>query len=145
SSDGFHGGKRKVELSARRRGAFAIKMHQVRQDRLRAELPQKRCDLPAMIASVIHDMLHRLPERIAVNAELQRLVFYRAVQIRLRQPAHKTEQPRLVFVPAFFKTRDVLKLCCIWKRFWRAALKPFQPDPFGAENVRERIAHGSKD
>ena len=73
-------------------------MHQVRQDRLRAELPQKRCDLPAMIASVIHDMLHRLPERIAVNAELQRLVLHNTIEVRLRQPAHKTKQARFEFV-----------------------------------------------
>src|SRR5256884_5250485 len=66
-------------LRACRCSAFAIEVHQVRQYRLCAKLPQQRGDLSAVIGAVISKVLHRFPKRIAVNAELQRLVFNNAV------------------------------------------------------------------
>src|SRR5258706_1129813 len=97
----FPRSEKSLGLRARRRRAFAVKMHQVRQNRLRAELPQQRGHLASMIATVVHEMLHRLPKWIAVNAILQRLVFHNAVQVGLRQASHKCKQARFEFVPAF--------------------------------------------
>src|SRR5438094_3541386 len=133
-------GIRESNLRARRGGPFAIKVHQVGQDWLCAELPQERRDLPAVIAPVIDEMLHRLPERIAVNTELQGLVFHRTIQVGLRQPANKTDQPRLLFVPALFQTRDVFELRCVRQRRGRAAWKAFQPDTLRSIDIRERTA-----
>src|SRR5439155_24645527 len=103
----------------------------------------ERRDLPAVIAPVIDEMLHRLRERIAVNTELQGLVFHRTIQVGLRQPANKTEQPRLMTVPALFQTRDVFELRSVRQRRGRAALKAFQPDPRRSIDMRERIATGA--
>src|SRR6267154_3358365 len=136
----FPRSEKSLGLRARRRRVFAVKMHQVRQNRLRTELPQQRGHLASMIAAVVHEMLHRLPKRIAVDAEFQRLVLHHAVQVRLRQSAHKTKQARLKFVPALQQTRYVLELCRIRKRCRRTALKAFQPDPLGAENVPQGVA-----
>src|SRR6266404_2775943 len=83
------GGRR--ELGVGGYCALAIKMHQVGQDCSRAMLTEQRGDLPAMVAAVIDQMLHRLPQRIAVHAEFQRLVFHNAVQVALRQAASKIE------------------------------------------------------
>src|SRR5882672_118314 len=133
-----------LKLRARCCGALAVEMHQVCRDGLRAELPQQRRDLAAMIGAVIRQMLHRFPERIAIDAELQRFIFEHAVEIRLRQAAHKTEQARFEFVPAFAQACHIRELCRVRKRGWRAPLKALQPNPFGAPNMCKRVAHGSK-
>ena len=119
-------------------------MHKISENRLRTELPQKSGHLAPMIAAVVYEVLHRLAERIAVNAELQRLVLHNTIEVGLRQPAHKTKQARFEFVPALPQARHVLELRRIRKRRRRAALKAFQPDPLRAENVPKRIAHGPK-
>src|SRR5258707_12427421 len=124
--------------------ALAIKMHQVGQDGLRAVLAQHRRDLAAVICAVIYNVLHGLPQRIAVDAELQRFVFQYPVKIALRQAANEIEQARLEFAPALAKGGHVRILLGIRERGWRAALETFQPDPFGAEDVRQRVAHGRK-
>src|SRR5712692_6486760 len=125
-------------------GALAIKMHQVGQDGLRAELPQQRGDLPAMIAAMVDEVLHRLPQRIAVGPKFQRLVFHYAVEIALRQTANEGQQARLEFAPAFAQACDVGILRGVWKRRRRAALKAFEPNPLRTEDVRQRVAHRRK-
>src|SRR6267154_1720437 len=112
----FPRSEKSLGLRARRRRAFAVKMHQVRQNRLSAELPQQRGYLASMIAAVVYEMLHRLPNRIAVNAVLQRLVLHDAVQVRLRQASHESKQARLELVPALQQTRHVFELRRIRKR-----------------------------
>src|SRR6267142_468976 len=96
--------------------ALAVKMHEIGQDGLRAVLTQHRGDLAAVIAAVIHDVLHGLPERIAVDAELERFVFHYAVEIALRQAANEIKQPRLEFAPALAKGGNVRILRRIWQR-----------------------------
>ncbi len=47
-----------AKLCARCRGALAVEVHQVGRDRLRAELPQQRGDLAAVVGTVIDEVLH---------------------------------------------------------------------------------------
>src|SRR5712692_3038249 len=136
--------KRAAKLGPGGRGAFPIEVHEVREDRLRAELPQKRRDLSAMIGAVIHEMLHRLPERVAIDAELQRLVFHHAIQVGLSQAPHKAQQARFVLIPALLKARNIVEFSRAGKRSRRAALEALQPDPLGAIDVRQRVAHGAE-
>src|SRR5260370_8720574 len=89
-------------------------------------------------------MLHRFPERIAVNAELQRLVLHNSIQVGLRQSAYKTKQPRFVFAPALFQARIILELSRVGKRGWRTSLKSFQPNPFATIDMCQRVAHRTK-
>ena len=72
--------------------ALSIEVHQVGQDRLRAVLPQHRGDLAAMVGAVIDQVLHGLPERILIDAEVQCLVFHDPIEIGLRQPRHESEK-----------------------------------------------------
>ncbi len=58
-------------------------MHQVSEKRLHAVLAEHRGNLSAVIRPVIGEMLQRLPERIFVRAEVDRLVFENAVELRL--------------------------------------------------------------
>src|SRR5258708_11392387 len=125
-------------------GALAIKMHQVGKDGLRAELPQQRGDLPAMIAAMVDEVLHRLPQRIAVGSKFQRLVFHYAVEIALRQAANEIQQAWLEFAPALAQAGDVGILRGVWKRRRRATLESFEPNPFRAKDVRQRVTHGGK-
>src|SRR4029077_3280649 len=94
-------------------GALAIVMHQVGEDCRHAELTQQGRDLAAMVAAVIHDVLHRLPERVAVDAELQRFVFHDAIEIALVEIAHEIEEARLELAPALAEGRDVGILRCV--------------------------------
>ena len=50
-------------------GALAIKMHEIGQDGLCAVLTQHRGDLAAVVGAVIYQVLHGLPERIAIDAK----------------------------------------------------------------------------
>src|SRR6267378_2569546 len=133
-----------LKLRARRRRPLAIKVHQVGRNRLRAELPQQRCDLSAVVGTVIGEMLHGFPERIAIDAEFQRLVFENAVEIRLRQAAHETEQAPFEFVPALAQACHILELRRAGKRRWRSPLKALQPNPFRSPNMCQRVANGPK-
>src|SRR5712692_10355197 len=78
-SDSVHGVGMDAGNYARRYGALAIEVHQVCCDWLCAKLPQQRGDLSAVIRPMIDEMLHRFPEWIAVDAELQRFVFKNAL------------------------------------------------------------------
>src|SRR6266478_5411890 len=96
-------------------GALAIEMHQVGQDCRCTELPQQSGDLSAMVAAVIHEVLHGLPEGIAVHAEFQRFVFHDAIEIALREGTNEIEEARLKFAPALAQGGDVRILCSVWK------------------------------
>lgn len=137
-----HGGAHKSRACSD--GAFTIEVHQVRQDRLRAELPQQGRDLPAVVAAVVDEMLHRLPQRVAVDSELQRFVFHHPVEIGLCQTFDEREQPRFEPVPTFLQARNIAELSHIGQRRRRAALEPFQPDPLRAIDVCQRVAHGTE-
>src|SRR5271163_3392919 len=50
--------------SGRGCGTFAIEVHEVGEDWLRAELPKHGGDLASMVGAVIYDVLHGLPKRI---------------------------------------------------------------------------------
>src|SRR4029077_19609161 len=63
--------------------ALAIEMHQVGQNCRRAELTKQRGDLAAMVGAVIDQVLHGLPERVAVDAEFQGFVFHYAIEVGL--------------------------------------------------------------
>ena len=58
-ADGFHRGENSLRFGGD--GALAIEMHQVGQDCRCAELTQQSGDLSAMVAAVIHEVLHGLP------------------------------------------------------------------------------------
>src|SRR5258708_34148524 len=120
-------------------GALAIKMHQVGQDGLRTELPQQRGDLPAMIGAVIHEVLHGLPQRIAVGPKFQRFVFHYAVEIALRQAANEIQQAWLEFAPALAQAGDVGILRGVWKPRRRAARESFEPNPLPSKDVRQPV------
>src|SRR5262249_4842171 len=89
-ANNFHGVSCST-LRARGCRAFAVEMHQVRQDWFCAVLPNHRGDLSAMIGSVICEMLQRLPERVRVDAKVKSFVFENAVKICLRQTGYKVE------------------------------------------------------
>src|SRR4051812_41539520 len=125
-------------------GALAIEMHQVGQNRAHSVLAKERGHLAAMVAAVIDQMLHRLPQGIAVDAKLQGLVLEYAVQVGLRNVADEIKEARLELPPAVAEAGDVCKLRDIRKRSWGAALKALEPDPLRAVNVRERVSHGGK-
>src|SRR3981081_3386737 len=95
-----------------------------------------------MVAAVINDMLHGLPERIAVDAELESLVFQHAVQVALRETTSERQKARLKFQPALLQTGDIGVLGDVRKGRGGAALKAFEPNPFGAEDVAQCIADG---
>src|ERR1700756_2804981 len=97
-----------------------------------------------MVGAVIHDVLHGLPEWIAVDTEFQGFVFERAVEIGLRQAANESQEARLEFTPALAESVGVGILRGVRESRWRTALEAFEPDPFCAEDVGERVAHGRK-
>ena len=75
-------------------------------------LAEQRGHLASMIGAVIHEVLHRLPKRIAVHAEFQRLVFQDAIQILLRQSAHEIQQAvqqALQEIPQVFRGAVILR------------------------------------
>src|SRR5258706_3847052 len=141
-ADGFHRGANSLSFGGDI--ALAIKMHQVGQDGLSAVLAQHRGDLAAVIAAMIYNVLHGLPQRIAVDPELQRFVFQYPIKIALRQAANEIEQARLEFAPALAKGGNVRILLGIGERGWRATLETFEPNPFCPEDVPERVAHRRK-
>src|ERR1700730_9723019 len=56
-------------------GTLTIEVHQVGRDRLGTQLAKQRGHLAAMVGTVIYQVLHRFPQRVAVDAEFQRLIF----------------------------------------------------------------------
>ena len=66
-----------------RRGRLTVEMHQVGQDGFSAQLAKHGGYLSAMVASVIDDMLQRLPHRIAVHPKVHGLIFDYTIQILL--------------------------------------------------------------
>ena len=65
-----------ISTKGRRSGAgsvraLAVKMNQVARQRLGVQLSQQRGDLAAMIGTVIHHMLHGLPQGIRVCTKIQ--------------------------------------------------------------------------
>jgi hypothetical protein len=70
-SDGFHDGGAGKMPALRFGGdrALAIEMHQVGENGIGAMLPKQRRDLAAMVSAVIHQVLHGLPERVAIDAK----------------------------------------------------------------------------
>ena len=68
-------------------------MHQVGQDRLRSQLTEHGRDLAAMVRAVIYEMQQGLPERILIDAELQRVVFDVAIKVGCVNPRTKFNSP----------------------------------------------------
>src|SRR5467141_2683936 len=131
-------------LSARRCAAFPVKVHQVRQHWPCAQLPQECCYLPSMVSPMIHNMLHRLPKRVAVYAKFQRLVFHHPVQIILRQGADKSKQSPLELRPPFAQTCHILKFRRVRQGSRRPPLKALQPHPFPSVNMRRGVPQGTE-
>src|ERR1035438_10566937 len=55
-------------------GTLAIKMNQIGGKRFGTQLPEHGGDLPAMIRSMIDQMLHRQPQGIVVLTKIQRAI-----------------------------------------------------------------------
>jgi len=83
-----------------------------------------------VVAAVIHEVLHGLPEGLLYTPEFQRFVFHDAIEIALREGTNESEQARLKFRPALAEGRDVGILRGVRKRRRRAALEAFEPNPF---------------
>src|SRR5581483_3809522 len=104
---------RKASLQCRssRRGcALPKEVHQVKENRLASKLPQQGSDLATMIGSMIYNVQHRLPERILVHAEFERLVFHLAGEVRLSHSRDKRLNPPLQLSPCFPQALDIGKL-----------------------------------
>src|SRR5580692_1097989 len=71
-------------LRPRGGGLLAIVADQIRGDRLGAELPHHRHDLPAVIAGVVCELVQALPERVREFLARECLVDDHAIQILLR-------------------------------------------------------------
>src|SRR5262245_40130150 len=103
-------------------GALAVEVHQVGEDWFGAELAEKRCYLAARVSAVISEVLHGLPERIFVYAEIERFVFEDAIEIGLGKAVGKSEQFVGVRPPELAQCSDGLRTGSIRKCRRSAAL-----------------------
>jgi len=105
------------------RGAFAVEVHEVGQNRLVTELAKESCDLAAVIGAMIGQVLHGLPERIFVHAEIEGLVFEDAIEICLCDARGEDQQFFCVGPPIFTECCDRLRGGGVGESRRRAALK----------------------
>src|SRR5262245_11502011 len=98
-------------------------MHQIREDGPRTKLTKQSADLAPVVGAVSGEVLHGLPERILVHAEIERLVFEDAIEIRLRNTVGEGKEFFRVWSPEFAQRRDRLQACSIREGGWRASLK----------------------
>src|SRR4030095_7874103 len=97
-----------------------------------------------MVGAVIHEMLHGLPERILVHAEIDGLVLHNAIEVVLCNAADESEQPLGLGLPIFAESRGGLDGGIARNGSRRAALKTLEPHPFGAANMDKGVADGRK-
>ena len=121
---------------------FAIKVHQVGENRRSAELSEQSGDLAAVIGTVIGEVLQRLPQRILAGTELKGLVLENAIEIALRKAADVGEQLLALRLPVLAQRGDGLDFGVTGKRGMRAVMETLVPDPFAAADVDQRVAHG---
>ena len=103
--------------------------------------------LAAMVGSVIYNVLHGLPERIAVDAEFQRLCIPERGRDRSCFSPRTKVSSRVSHAPPSARLQRLATSAnCVvsgsedGERPW----KPLQPNPFGSVNVPQGIAHGRK-
>src|SRR5271154_6190101 len=97
-----------------------------------------------MVGSMIYDVLHGLPKRIAIDAEFKGFVFHHAVEVVLRQPVSEPEQRRILRVPMLAKAGRRCELLLIRKCRGRPPLKTLQPHPLSRANVPQGVAYRRK-
>src|SRR5271167_3927317 len=111
---------------------LAVESNQVHAHGFGAKLSQHGGDLTAVIAPMIHDMLHHLPAGIASRAEAQRFVLHHLIKICLGDSAHVLQLKRVQVGPPRFQFCNLGKILCSGESRRRAPVQPFQPDPFHA-------------
>src|SRR5579859_657434 len=112
--------------------------------RLGTQLAQKRHDLAAVVARVIDHVKHLLPERVGEGLALAIDVGQRVCESLRRESLQELVEVMLDRVAAPAQRFDGREVGGRQHLAGRASEPAFQPNPFSAENVGQRIPHRAK-
>src|SRR5271157_1392018 len=97
-----------------------------------------------MVRSVIDEMLKHLPERRGLRDAGSGGVLDNALDVGVRERRDVAEQIVLDFKPAAAERIEVREIAAGRNRVVRTAAPAFEPQPFDAGDVRERVADGAE-
>jgi hypothetical protein len=124
--------------------ARAIERDQVGADWLGPELAEQRHNLAAVIRTVVQDVVEHRSDRPFEGCTARVLILDYAPQLGGRERIDVRVEIAFVLRPACAQGFQIRKIRGGRKSGWDSLAPAFEPEPFGAVDVRECVAHRAK-